>query len=323
MVETGGEHVPHEFPDIGVIEVLPGGLALAPDSDEAYYDYIVRRARTLSTRDFLRQHGTDVLGIYWTGLKKVAAEGAWGLRLLIGEVVLALLIAGVVVSLGRRHPGDVAALAFAAGGLAHYLGPVVLLRADDPNHYLFVAIPLLLLTATHGAARVAALSWGWLSAHLPRLAALLLRTRRLALAAVALPLVGLAIIYYAASHRELRNMQREAAEQQAALDALGLDGQTVVCRNMSWFVDRDVRTVLLPYATAPALERYAVNQHSDGVLLWAGEKQIVLRLSPYGKETEDLERALSDSAVLGPPRVSGDWRWYPVRASARACLDHP
>jgi hypothetical protein len=323
MVENGGEHVPHDFEDVGVIEMTPGGLALAPGSDEAYYDYIVREARTLSTRDFLRAHGTDVLAVYWDGLRKVITEGARGLRFLIGELALALLLAGVVVSLGRRHPGDVAALAFAAGGLAHYLGPVALLRADDPNHYVYVAIPLMLLTAAHGASRCAALGWEALSGRLPRLAGLLLRARRLTLPAVAPALLILAILFFAGSHREVRKIHREAAEQQAALDALGLEGHTVVCRNMSWFVDRDVRTVLLPYATAPQLERYALRQGSDGVLLWEGEKQVILRLSPYGEETEDLERALANSTVLGPPRASGDWRWYPVRGGVRASLDHP
>src|SRR5262249_3565623 len=97
-----------------------------------------------------------------------------------------------------------------------------------------------------------------------------------------------------------------------------LEGGVIACRTMGWFVDREVRTVLLPYASVPELERYCRARGISGILLWENEPELFARATPCGS-LADLEGALCTSGGFGPPRVSGAWRWYPLASEvARA-----
>jgi len=93
---------------------------------------------------------------------------------------------------------------------------------------------------------------------------------------------------------------------------LKLEGKNVACRNMSWFVDRQVRTVLLPFATVPELEKYAGAQGLDGILVWEHENVIELGVIPY-ESYEVMDEAFRASSFFESPQVSGGWRWYSVR----------
>ena len=97
--------------------------------------------------------------------------------------------------------------------------------------------------------------------------------------------------------------------QQAAVDALNLEGLKVACRNMGWFVDRDVRTVLLPYARIAEIESYVQAHAIDGILIWEEEEMAAFRATPYGSLTE-FARALEKSTVFAAPRIASGWRWY-------------
>ena len=84
---------------------------------------------------------------------------------------------------------------------------------------------------------------------------------------------------------------------------------------MTWFVDRDVCTVFLPYGTVPELEHFARVQGVDGILVCLEkehELQPFFRVMPY-RTAEELDRAMKKSSLFGPVRVEGGWRWYPVR----------
>src|SRR5205823_4417006 len=89
-------------------------------------------------------------------------------------------------------------------------------------------------------------------------------------------------------------------------------GKRVCCRNMNWFLDRDVVTAFFPYCDVPELERYVAGQHLDGLLLWENERQLMFKITPYGSP-ERFEQALRESRVFAPPETSGAWRWYAVR----------
>ena len=96
--------------------------------------------------------------------------------------------------------------------------------------------------------------------------------------------------------------------------ALGLEGRKVACRSMAWFEDVDIQTMLLPYATAGQIATYARAHGLDGLLLW--EKQdpryTYFCVMPY-PNLEEFHQALEQSDSFETPRVSGDWRWYPLR----------
>jgi hypothetical protein len=100
--------------------------------------------------------------------------------------------------------------------------------------------------------------------------------------------------------------------EQAAVDALHLEGQTVACSNKSWFVDREVRTVLVPYATVAQLAKYVRAHGAGGVLVWDHETQLYFRTPLYGSLAK-FDRAMRQSSSFGLPQISGAWRWYPVR----------
>jgi hypothetical protein len=228
-------------------------------------------------------------------LQETAANGFSGLRQRIGDLVLSLFVVQLVLCLARRDEATSHTFALAGGALGHYLGPVILLVGDAPSHYLLVAMPLFVLIGTRGAIRLAGLINS--GPFLPL--------------ALCLLTLAFGVPFYRDATTRLRHFQEQSAQQQAAIDALGLEGQTVACRNMSWFVDREVQTVLLPYATVPELAAYAQGHAIDGILIWEAETTF-FRATPYGSPTE-FARALQDNELFGPPKIAGDWRWYPVR----------
>ena len=85
---------------------------------------------------------------------------------------------------------------------------------------------------------------------------------------------------------------------------------------MSWFIDRDVQTVLLPYAAVPELERYAVAHELDGLLFWDHENHYFFRAMP--EDDAETDRQLRASSVFGSVRRSGAWRYYPLQRSSGA-----
>jgi hypothetical protein len=268
---------------------------LVPGKEEIYIDEVLRCSRGRSTLAYLRDHAGEIACAYAVRLQEAAANGFSGLRQRIGDLVLSLFVAALALCLARRDEATAHTFALAGGALGHYLGPVVLLVGDAPSHYLLVAMPLFVLVGTRGVIRLARLFRGG---------------RFLPLSLYLLALV-FGVPFYRDATTLLRHYQEQSAQQQAAVDALGLEGQRVACRNMSWFVDRDVQTVLLPYATVPELAAYAQGHAIDGILIWEQETTF-FRATPYGSPTEFV-RALQDSALFGPPKRAGAWRWYPVR----------
>src|SRR5262249_50978791 len=155
-------------------------------------------------------------------------------------------------TIGRRHT-----LAFSLGALAYYLGPVVLIASNKPTHYLFLVLPFVLVVAAAGLASLVQLAWDGLGRWNPGLHTSTPRNRWAIHLLWVRPLVILNVISYRDLLPSLNDCKRQAAEEQAAVDALDLQGRKVACVNMSFFVDRDVHPVLLPYARVPELERYA------------------------------------------------------------------
>lgn len=286
------------------------GMKIVPDTAEDYYDYLVSRSRGMSTARFAADHAGRVAAVYWNGLRDIAAGGGSGLRQLVGDGVFLCFIAQVLFSLTGRSLAPTDSLAFASGALAYYFGPIALLQGNGPTHYLFVALPLFLLVAAAGLLHL----WTSLKAAVarrrPELAVRLAHARVFLLVLVFAPLGCLGLSFYLGTLNILRADCEQARHEQAALDALGLDGKRVCCRNMSWFVDRNVQTVFLPYAQVPELARYAHEQNADGILVWENERQPMLRVMPYPSHEEFEERMREQ---FGPPKQSGVWRWYAVR----------
>jgi hypothetical protein len=140
-----------------------------------------------------------------------------------------------------------------------------------------------------------------------------LRRGRTALTLLALPpALCLSASFYQGALETLGEHREKSSQEQADLDALHLDGKTVVCRNMCWFADIDAETIMLPYASVAELESYVPANRADGVLIWAHEKQLLFKRTPYASLGQ-LDRALRQSRVFGPPQISGGWRWYPIR----------
>ena len=93
---------------------------------------------------------------------------------------------------------------------------------------------------------------------------------------------------------------------------------------MAWFMDRDVRTLLLPYATVAEIERYAVRNRLDGVLLWKDPKEPYFYASPYGPSFDSFRGAMDTSTTFDEAHVAGNWYWYPLRTTAQAArTTHP
>jgi len=276
------------------------GYTLVPGTAETYLDHSLSSSRGRSTLAFCYQHAGEVADAYIQHLQEVVTSGFRGLRQRLGGLVLALF--GLQLVLSLAHDREWHTLALAGGALAHYLGPVVLIAGNEPAHYLLVAYPLFVVVAVRGAVALSELLVGCSERSWPTLV----------LGLVLLVIVSRSILFHEAAATQLRSLQQQALREQAAMDALELGGRRVACRNMCWFVDRDVQTIFLPYATVPELESYVLAHRIDGILIWEHEPTAAFRANPYGSLL-DFGRALQDSGRFDPPQVSGAWRWYPVR----------
>jgi hypothetical protein len=290
-----------------------GGLVIAPGTNEATYDYIVRQAHHVKAKELFAEHSEEILGLYGERLGEVVFKAGSGLRSFTSNWMALAFFAQLLLSLIRRKREDVAALALGAGALAFYLGPCVLLRGNEATHYLLVMVPLVLLVGARGLVEVGKIAWETIRTRAPELAENLWQ-RRIVLTGFALaPVLGLTVSYYMEAIATLRGYQQEAADEMASLDSLNLEGKKIACRSMVWFVDRDVQTMLLPYATVPELANYARANRLDGILVWLDEPSLFFAASPYGPDPQDLDRALRHCRHFGKPRVAGSWKFYPVR----------
>jgi hypothetical protein len=301
--DLGGPWITEKLPDGRQLTYSLASYSLVPGTNETYLDHSLRSSRGRSTLEYCGEHAGEITRCYLQHLEDVVKSGFRTLRQTVGVLVLTLFTSQLLFCLPRCREWHTPALAGAA--LAQYLGPIVLIVGDEPSHYLVVAYPLFLLVATRGAVALGdAARLGGLGIYAVRL--------NVALGLAVFLITLRSILIYKTAATELRTLQQQARQEQAAVDALELTGKRVVCRNMSWFVDRDVQTLFLPYATVPELERYVQAHGADGVLIWESEPMAAFRVNPYGTPL-DFGRALVDSGRFGPPRVSGAWRWYPVR----------
>jgi hypothetical protein len=312
LQEREGPQLLREVPDGGSLTIYLGGLVLADGAGLTNCDSAVRQASTLRAGDVLRSRRGDIIALYADSLREVVTTGFRGLRLMTGPLVLAAFVLQALLSVLRRRGADLHVLALAAGAAAHYFGPVVLLRGNDPTHYLLVVLPLVLLPAAHFPVELWQQACSWLGSR-PGLARLAVRVGRMSLAPALVGAVWVSAAFFAGALANVRDARHEADDEQRALDSLGLEGRRVACRSMAWFVDRDVQPLLLPYATVADLERYAARQRLDGLLLWQSRREPYFSLSPYGLLPDELFRALGRSEAFGAPRAAGNWRWYPVR----------
>jgi hypothetical protein len=312
LVEHQGIKYTHTFPDGGRVTYDIGGLKLAPGTQETYYDYFVRRSRTVTAREFLAEHSDEVLPLYGERLQDALTGGAAGLRWAVGDTILAFFFGQLLLSLVRPGPVRIHVLALGGAVLAHYLGPVVLLRGNSPTHYLLVASPLIVAVAAQGVLSLTEWTTARLKQRWPTFALPEGRAGWATLIILLAPAWCYTLSGYLGALESLREQDRQAGQEQAALDALDLEGRKVACRNMSWFIDRDIQAVLLPYATVPELARYLRAHHADGILVWDNEPAKFFLATPYGM-TPEFDRALRKSPLFEKPRVSGAWRWYPLR----------
>jgi hypothetical protein len=313
LVETRGPKIIETRSEIGDITHCFGGLELAPGTNETYYDYLVRRCRDVRSTDLVRERAAEILAIYGDRLGEVVGRGFWGLRIYTGEFLLGCFLLQVVLSVVRRGRPEIDSLAIAAGAVAFYLGPCVLLKGDEPTHYVVVLLPFFLLVAAQGVVELGRIAWATLQHFRPELAQRFHKDRKLLAGAAAAVFLCFSAGSYRGLLRTIGEYHADAAQEMAYVDALNLEGKRVACRNMGWFVDRDVQTVLLPYARLPELERYVRAHRIDGILLWGDETSLFFTATPYGLKVEDLEKVLRKSKVFGPPRFAGTWKWYPVR----------
>jgi hypothetical protein len=308
--EIGGPMVTEELADGSRLIYPMLHYTVVPGTEEIYIDAVLRQARGRSTLGYVREHAVEIADAYMKGLEQALTGCFGGLRQQSGDLVFALFGVQLLFCLARRDEEATHTFAIAGAALGHYFGPVVLLAGDAPTHYLLVALPLFVLVAARGALHVA--HFGARNAERLRAPRSALRMLGgVCLLLIAYPSVG----YYHGAATLLHDLQKQAVQEQAALDALKLDGLRVACRNMSWFVDRNVQTVLLPYATVPELEKYVQVHRLDGILVWGEERMTYFRASPYGSPA-DFGRALENSSLFGHPQLSRAWSWYPVRSYA-------
>jgi hypothetical protein len=302
--ELSGPLITEELSDGTSLTYSLVGYTLLPQSAEIYLDSVVRNSRGRSTLGFCCEHAQEIGHAYIQRLQQVLTSGFLGLRLRIGELVLALFGIQFLLSFAGWDPAARHTFALGGAALGHYLGPVILIAGNEPTHYLLVASPLFLLVAARSAALLVERSFsGW-------------RHRQAVAGGIALLMLVMiafsSIRFYQEILPWLGNLHRQAVQQQAAVDALGLGGRKVACRNMCWFVDRHVQTVFLPYATVSELESYVLVHGIDGILIWEQEPMVAFRATPYASLTE-FGRTLQESPRFGPPQLSGGWHWYPVR----------
>jgi hypothetical protein len=288
---------------------------LIPGTAEIAIDAIIRRSQDRSTLDYVGQHIGEIVPAYVQNLREAVTGGFQGLRTRIGGLIVALFAVQVLFLVLQRDPVPRHGFALAGGALAHYFGPIVLLAGDQSTHYLYVGLPLFLVMAARGAQRLVEL----LNVRSP-----VAEGRPVSWAVTIGGIVLFFVLstpFYRSALQLLVNFQEQALHEQAALNALGLEGKKVACRNMCWFVDQDVHTFLLPYATVPELEAYVCAHDMDGILVWGNEPMPYFSAMPY--RPAQFEQALHQSAVFGDPQTSGSWRWYPVRRTSPAMGQAP
>lgn len=288
-----------------------GGIQIVEGTTEDYYDYTVSRSRNLPAGQFFVAHAAQIAAIYWHGLRDIVWNCAAGLRSQLGNLVFLCFAFQVFASIAGRTVAVIDSLALAGGALAHLFIPTALLRGDEPTHYLYVAMPLFLAVAAAGAAQLGHMVLSRLMRWRPVWHLSLIQARGFIVALSLTPVLCLSGIYYVATLRVLHRDLLQAQREQSELDALQLDGLRVCCRNMNWFVDRNVRTVFLPYANVRELAYYARGQNCDGILVCDNETQPLFRVTPYESPAQ-FETALASTPWFGLAQVSGAWRWFPV-----------
>jgi hypothetical protein len=311
LVEHQGARRIEESPGGHRLTVYLGGLELSPGTRETYYDSLLQTSRGPTALEIFQERSEEIFAVYAEGLGQVLESDASGLRQMLGETPFLFFFIGVSLAVVRRQAADAHTLAFAAGGLAHYLGPVVLFRGAEPTHYFLVALPLFVIVACRGLAHLGDLASLLVVRYSPDRLSLLQRIGWASLVLLAVPALCLMTGFYRGALADLSSRQAVAEEQQAAVDALPLQGYRIACRDMSWFVHRDVETVLFPYAHVRELEKYVLAQHADGLLIWANDPHLLFRAVPY-RSFKEFDRAMRESRVFGPVRISGEWYWYPV-----------
>jgi hypothetical protein len=333
MIAVGGRLVPSEvdkttmnlwhrqmefygdkIPNIngGPITLHLGGLRIVEGTAEDYYDYAVPHSKNVSALGYFLEHRRKIIPIYTHGLHAIIVGGASGLRDMLGNGVFACFMIQILSSLFIRQPASLHSLALAGGAVAHYLIPTALLRGDEPTQYLDVALSLFVIVAAAGVVRIVQTAQTVLAAARPAWAEAVATAHVFLLVLVLAPVVCLTVVYYQGTLNLLRHDYLQAQQEHAALDALPLEGKRVCCRNMNWFLDRNVVTVFFPYATVKELDAYARGQQINGLLLWENEPQLMFRITPY-ESLDQFEEALRQSRVFGPPMVSGAWHWYPIQ----------
>jgi hypothetical protein len=310
--ENEGPFHTEEIAGLGQVAYSMSGYRLVPGTNQVFNDFIVRKSRGVNTADYLADKADTLGPLYLDRLQNIMDGPALGLRWVLGLAVVLLFLFQVVLSLRFRNAESLHTLAQAAGALAYYLGPVALLRGDAPSHYLLLAVPFFGVVAAQGVVNLAAGAWAFARNHLPNLVESWNKRRGFALAVGFTLGAILNANFYGNTIMLLAEHRQQAAQEQEALDALHLEGKTVVCRNMSWFVDREIETVLLPYAKVAELGKYVRAQRADGILVWEAETQAHFRATPY-RSFKVFDRALRRSPAFDPPQTSGAWRWYPVR----------
>jgi hypothetical protein len=311
LAERGGPLASDDLPDRGWLFYSMAGYTLVPETLETLNDFLIRTSAGQSLEAFVEAHGQELGENYFLGLKQALRTGFAGLRGRVSDGVLLLFALELLFCAVGRGPLRVPTFVFATGGLAHYLGPVILLAGDDRSHYLMVAYPLFVLVAVRGVVRLFEVVRERSGQQSPESETPQFRPRIMRIA-VAVLFACLSVPFYRGQVNQLRAYQQQAEEAQAAVDALDLRGRTVACRNMCWFVDRAVTTILLPYAAVPDLEAYARARKIDGILIWEKEPMAFFRATPYSSPAE-FDKAMRASSLFGPPQESGAWRWYPVR----------
>jgi hypothetical protein len=305
--------------------IYMSGLQLCPNLLETNVDYAVNQARDASTLTFVREHFDELAGVYLDGVTGVFTTGFRGLRELTGEPVFYFFVFGILFSLPCRREMDFHALVLAAGALAHYFGPVVLLRGPDVTHYLLVILPFFYVVAAYGVQRLVSTAAAVLKYLFPKYVDNSEQVAWPMLAMGAAPLVCIAVLFYHGALMHVIETYQEAERDRSAVTALNLDGEKVAVRSMAWFEDLDVETVLLPYATAEQLVNYAKANKLDGLLLWEKEdpRYTYFCAMPYPElqhptyaSLKDFHRALEQTGAFDAPRYSGPWSWYPLRTKS-------
>ena len=221
LQEEDGPQMARDIPNGEPITIFLGGLAPAQGSDLTQCDQAVRDARRISAGEVFQARRADILRAYVRGLWDMILTGGGGLRTVMGFTVAAAFLAQVLLSLWRRRGPDIHVLALGAGVAAHYLGPIALLRGNEPTHYLLVVLPLLLLPAARLPVELWALGSAWLEQRRPGLARVVLRLGAVPLVAVAAWLI---VLFYSGAVATMRQFQSQAdAEQRASTPSTSRD----------------------------------------------------------------------------------------------------